>query len=221
MTDVVNKLDLLEAARGVPLACRPLYWDRRLTVKANINTLQTYLHNHNKYLPPECFFDEVSVLVPGLGARESLVRDLMGDGWQVFNSATDLVFTNPFGTRYAVGYTFLRHPDFFWRIEVMEMDHKTRDGKYGFSPLHQALWYPEGTVPTWGEWAELPVPHLSFKVPNRRAFSGAVDHLREQGFIHAQTCQSTYGVFGYYVHQDAVRQIYVKPRVNVRDGEEE
>jgi hypothetical protein len=216
----LSEVELDGEVLRVPLSQKPLYWDRRLPVSANVQMVQTYIDKYTPMLPTGCYFDEASILAPGIGAKEGLVRELMVGGWRLFNEATDLVFTNPFGTRYAVAYTFLRHPHRTWRLEVMRMDEATRDKRYGFSPLHQALWYPEGAVPTWGQWSELPIPHLSFKVPTQRAYSDTIKAMQANAFIHAQTCQSTYGAFSYWIHNDAMRQVYVKPRVNLRDGGE-
>lgn len=203
---------------GVPYPTMPLYWDRRLPVVANLNAVKHRMRQHTPRLPTGAVFDEASVLVPNAASREVLVKELLLSSWRVFNTAADIVFTNPFGTRYTVEYTFLAHRRESWRLEVMMLGEQARDGQAGFSPLHQALWAPNGANPNWAEWAELPVPHLSFKVPTGMKYGQATDHLQRQGFIHAQTCQSTYGHFGYYLHRDAVRQIYVKPRVNTRDA---
>lgn len=70
------------------------------------------------------------------------------------------------------------------------------------------------------ETTKYPIPHLSFKYPGdstQRGYSKAVQHLQEQACIHAMTCQSTYGAFGYFIGNETMRQIYVKPRVNLRD----
>ena len=208
---------LLGTMDGVPYMREPFYWDRRLTVSANVNAIKGMMWKYVGMLPdPVGGFDEAAIMVPNEAAREHLVRDLMLAGWKVFNRAADLVFTNPFGTRYTVEYVFLKHPQQDWRLEVMLLDRptKVRDGLTGFSPLHQALWYPNGINPSWEQHAELPVPHLSFKVAS---YAKVVQHMQDKHFIPAQVCQSSYGQFGYWLHQDATRQLYIKPRANTRD----
>jgi hypothetical protein len=215
---------LLDNIPNVPMVKRPIYWVRDLPVSTNLNTLQLWVDEYKKWLPKGgAFIDEVSVLAPGGWQARKFVDNMVAHGWEQFNEASDIVFTNPFSTRYFVRYKFLRHPDWEWRIEVMFFDF-AEEGVRGFSPLHQALWLPDGTAPATTGVDMYPVPHLSFKVTPvngeqnpRASFSRAVGHLQERGFIHAQTCQSTYGVFGYYLPQDAERQLYLKPRLNLRD----
>lgn len=213
----VNEVRLQGTYEQVPYARTPFYWDRRLPVAANLNAVKHRMRQHAERLPSWVVFDEISLLVPDATAVISIENELWSVGWSTFNTAADVVMTNPFGTRYTVAYTFLRHPRETFRIEVMVLGGQSAEGLHGFSPLHQALW-PEGETPVWSEWAELPVPHLSFKVPPDLTFGRTTDMLRDKGYLHAQTCQSTYGHFGYYLHQDAMRVLYVKPRVNTRDG---
>jgi len=213
---------LTEPRPGVPQAAEPFYWDRRLSVAANVGAIQHYINKYERMLPSSNLFDEAAIMVPNRAVEERLCNELTLGGWQEFNSAYDLVHTSPFGTRYIVTYKFYRHPAVPWRLEVMRLGHKaTGDGLAGFSPLHQALW-TDGDTPAWEDWAELPVPHLSFKPVGQdagRAARRALDHMRnEMGFLLAQGCQSTYGEFWYLLHQDAPRQLYIKPRINRRDG---
>jgi hypothetical protein len=208
----------------VPLLTRPVYWSTHLPVSVNLNTLQMWVDDYKKWLPVGgVTIDEASVLVPGAWHANMFVDNMKAHGWEHFNTSQDLVYTNPFGTRYFVRYEFLRHKDWDWRLEVMYFD-ATKDGTRGFSPLHQALWSPDG-VADLRHQGTYPVPHLSFKVPPVNgeqqptgAFSRAVGHLQMKGLIHAQTCQSTYGVFGYYIPNNAERQLYLKPRLNLRDA---
>jgi hypothetical protein len=51
----------------------------------------------------------------------------------------------------------------------------------------------------------------------RQAYGSAVQHLKDKACIPAMACQSTYGVFGYFIGNETARQIYLKPRVNLRD----
>jgi hypothetical protein len=199
---------------GVPYPGRPVHWDRRLGVAANINTIEAQMRHYVSYLPEGVAFDEAAVMVPNPDARDTLARDLLMAGWEQFNHAADLVFANPLETRYAVEYTFFRHPQKPYRLEVMLLGMPTKEGQTGFSPLHQSLWF-EGRTPSWASQAELPIPHLSYKP----LLSGAqeVDRMHAQGFIIVQACQSTYGRFWYLHKNDAARRMYIKPRVNVRD----
>jgi hypothetical protein len=192
-----------------------VHWDRRLGTAANIHVIEDYMRQYSRYLPESCAFDEAAIMVPNTDARQGLAAELLMAGWENFNHAADLVFTNPLDTRYAVEYTFFRHPQKPYRLEVMLLGQPTQDGQTGFSPLHQALWH-EGKTPPWASQAELPIPHLSYKVPYLTG-AQAVDRLKDQGFIIAQACQSTYGRFWYTIKNDAKRKIYLKPRVNLRD----
>ncbi len=214
---------LYDVKPGVPVAVEPVWWDTRLPLSANIGTVERYIGLYSPFLPEGAFIDEASIMVPGQYGMEAVREQLMAGGWRGFNQATDLVFTNPMGTRYIVHYAFFQHPGFPWRIEVMWQGRGTRDQNTGFSPLHQALWYPNGRKPNFENWPELPIPHLSFK-PVRTTEPVNVDgtralrHVLEQGFVLAQACQSTYGHFWYCLNVNAARQIYLKPRVNVRDA---
>jgi len=210
-------------AEGVPNASQPFCWNMREAVEENILKLEARFARYTGDLPYGCNFDEAAIMVPSLFHRARLVEALEVAGWQVFNEAEDLVYTNPFGTRYFVAYMFLRHPKKRYRLEVMIMSEGEEDMRPGFSPLHASLW-PDGERPYSSGSHLFPVPHLSFKATNiqgaegkHRSYSMAIRHLGNQGFVHAQTCQSTYGHFGYYLHQDAREQLYIKPRVNTRD----
>jgi hypothetical protein len=213
---------LTEARSGVPLMAEPVWWDLRLPLNANLRTVQSCVDKYSRLLPSGCFIDEAAVLLPPKEFFLERIRlSLEAGGWREFNRATDLVFANPFGTRYGVRYTFFRHPDYAWRLEVMQMA-RPYDGNWGFSPLHQALWFPNGETPSWAEHSQFPLPHLSFKpVPSgeggRKDGIRAMQYVRDQGAVIAQACQSSYGVFWYLLPTDAYRQLYVKPRVNLRD----
>lgn len=225
---------LLGSGLPVPLARNPLVWDLRLSAMANMQEIEYRMHEHTQRLPVGCEFDEAAIMVPTWEVRDRLFTELEMAGWNIFNQAADLVHTSPFGTRYTVEYTFFQHPNKKYRFEVMMLGRPALDGEAGFSPLHQALWTPSGKTPTWESSAELPVAHLSFKptMPKhsallkgeellsqrQRSYNRVIDHLRTYSYIHAQTCQSTYGVFSYWLYQDETRQLYVKPRINTRDA---
>ena len=198
-----------------------------MPVAANVSVIQGYISQYSRLLPVGLYIDEVAVMLPrGHFFLEQMIRDLEFQGWDHFNSAADLVLANPFGTRYVVEYNFLRHPVHPWRLELMQMG-TAEDGNTGFSPLHQALW-PNGQEPTWTDHATFPIPHLSFKphpdlvkeMGARKAVRQAIDTVSVHGAIIAQACQSTYGEFWYLSPTDALRQLYLKPRINLRDAGE-
>jgi len=209
---------------GVPMPTRPMLWDRDLPVERNVSRLRRWMAAYADRMPSQfTAFDEAAIMVPSPWHVEDLGKDLRGAGWEWFNAASDLVYTNPFGTRYFVEYNFFRMEHVPFRLEVMNMSEGRMDGETGFSPLHAALW-PNGMVPNSAGVRRFPVPHLSFKpyaYPDaslQRQYSLAVDDLKAKAFIHAQTCQSTYGGFSYWLPNDASVQLYVKPRINVRDA---
>lgn len=208
------------------MATPPVFWNLRRTVQDNVSRVTNWMAHYAGRLPEGAAIDEASVLAPRYRETLQLAAQLQRDGWYRFNAAEDLVFTNPFGTRYRVAYEFFRHPNLSWRLEVMSLG-QDANGQRGFSPLHEALLSRAGV----SEW---PMPHLSFKVPvdetldkhlegeplvslRRRAYCRAVDHLKAKACIHAMTCQSTYGVFGYFLGNETQAQIYLKPRANLRD----
>lgn len=205
---------LNEHRAGVPQITRPVYWDRRLGVHTNVHVLNDYMYQYAYALPNGAAFDEAAIMVPNHSVRNRVIDELREVKWEVFNEAADLVYANPFGTRYTVEYTFLQHPDRAWRLELMMLGRMTKGGEVGFSPLHQALWTPNGMAPAWEDSYELPVPHLSFKAVK----PSVCEHMRDQDFILAQACQSTYGVFWYFLAGKTNRQIYIKPRINTRDA---
>jgi len=205
---------------NVPAQAVPLSWDLHADHDRNMAAITRAMAAHADRLPQGCSFDEASLLT-NEWSQEAAKVNLTTNGWEHFNEAVDVVYANPFGNRYVVEYAFYRHETTNWRMEVMRI-------LEGFSPLHmslQRLLHSDH---------RLAVPHLSFK-PKRgyktdpelgqeydkqswgQAYSSAVQHMKDQAYIHAQTCQSTYGMFSYWVHQDATQQFYVKPRVNLRD----
>lgn len=222
MTGIPGILDTF--APGVPTTREPLWWDTAVPVGDNLAVIDFEITKYQKYIPVGGgTIDEAAIMVGGYSAAHRLIAELNSAGWHHFNTAADLVYTNPFGTRYFVNYEFLQHRKWQYRLEVMFMGEGRIDGNPGFSPLHQALWHPNG-VPGMAP-LQYPIPHLSYKPPlnagydqARAAYSRAVAGLQANGLIHAQTCQSTYGTFGYYLPQDATRQLYLKPRVNTRDA---
>lgn len=151
------------------------------------------------------FIDEIALLVESEPDLRTLARVLPGEGWEQFNEARDVVRTGPIASRYEVQYTFFRHPDKPWRLEVMKI-------VGGVSPLHEAIRPPLG--------GELCVPvHASFKTADEEQYAHAVGVLQEGGFELAQRCDSTYGRFSYWINVGRVNRVpYLKPRVNLRDS---
>lgn len=213
-----------DTTTALPVANRPVYWNTGHSIDTNVRVLEAWIQDYSRLLPPGAHIDEAAILVPTEWHSRNFIGKMEGAGWEHFNGADDLVYTNPFSTRYFVHYEFLRSPEKDYRIEVMTMSEGVMDHNSGFSPLHHALWYPNGKRKDALVEDSFPVPHLSFKVPPnvekrpQAAYSRAVASLQAKGLIHAQTCQSTYGVFGYYLPNDANRQLYMKPRLNLRDA---
>jgi hypothetical protein len=211
----INALD-----EKVPSMHPPIYWDRNSSAERNLKMIDGWKNWQEERIGGNRFVDEVSILVPDPVHERLLMMDLRLAGWEVFNVAQDLVYTNPFGTRYFVQYAFLKSPLRQYRLEVMQMGAGVEDGEPGFSPLHASLWRPNGKPEYVHTSTRYPIPHFSYKVADRREYSREVSRLMaDQGFLHAQTCQSTYGAFGYYIHSHCPRSVYAKPRVNLRDTE--
>lgn len=201
----------------VPQSKDPLfwesYWDGNARTERCLKMIEGQMVEYERYLPAGASFDEVAILVTTIQRRYTIEGELERDGWEHFNEAEDMVYTNPFGTRYSVEYHFLRHPDRAYRLEVMQLAR-------GVSPLHHSLNHVARS------YMMMPVVHLSFKPPakwveefgTRGAYALTVDYLQEKGgLVHAQTCQSTYGVFSYWIPCQSEYQLYLKPRVNLRD----
>lgn len=224
-----NNFHLNDPLLSVPHIKKPVNLSTLHDMSANMRSVDAWIRHYQPRLPQGAIIDEVAILVPDPYHQNRLDRYLQEEGWERFNDDRDAVFTNPFGTRYMVEYGFYRHPEQAIRLEVM-MLLEDGQGVMGFSPLHRALWSPSGE-PDLGS-THYPIPHLSFKMSGlwhteggaesvglRRSYSLAVQHLKDQACLHAMTCQSQYGAFGYFISNDADRQIYVKPRINLRDDQ--
>lgn len=157
--------------------------------------------------------DEIALLFHSRASKAQFVVDAVkGDGVKLFNTADDHVNTKPFGTEYKVEYMFLEAESLKdMRVEAMSI-------YTGFSPLHHALLQNHPEIE---EGHPYPV-HLSFKCINMDEYYDAVYALDEGGADGigtakcVQTCQSDYGVFSYY-NVPSLGNIYLKPRVNMRD----
>lgn len=150
--------------------------------------------------------DEVSIIVPDDRVAMEILREAVRDGAEFFNSAVDHVNTSPIVSRYTVLYDFLRLPGRNYRVEMMRITG-------GVSPLHSAVEVVRPFVPI----------HVSFKVKDGEEFAWASSELERHGWDKAQHCASTYGAFSYFrKDRDSYCQtgeIYLKPRVNLRDQE--
>lgn len=152
--------------------------------------------------------DEVALLFHDQESLSNFVRVVVQqEGYELFNSASDIVSVHPLGSSYGVDYWFLRTP-YAYRLELMQL---TSPG----SPLHEYL------LSRSSRW-HLPVPvHASFKCPTEDAYATAVHTLRREGLESVQLCRSSYGTFSYWQEPTATgvldRPLYVKPRVNLRD----
>lgn len=155
--------------------------------------------------------DELAIMVHDEHQEYHLIEQLVRvGGWQLFNAAVDDVSTYPIGSDYKVHYTFLKHPDRGYRLEVMRL-------MEGLSPLHAIL---NDRAINVGFGRPILV-HASFKVESIGALGNAEDQLLNGGYMLAQGCRSTYGAFAYYVptqDNDGDLSVYLKPRVNLRDA---
>jgi hypothetical protein len=135
----------------------------------------------------------------------------------LFNSATDVVQTSPIVSTYNVHYWFLTTPDLPetdprweystpWRVEAMYA--------HAGSPLHD-------TYRRMMKGRETLAIHASFKCPDEEAYGVAVKTLRDNGYEAAQFCESTYGRFSYWSEAEGGGEVYLKPRLNVRDEEDD
>lgn len=135
-------------------------------------------------------------------------------GVKLFNAATDHVLTSPVLGEYWVSYYFLEVEDLGMRVEVMYIER-------GRSPLHDSL-KSYGNNPTidFRSHDDPVVVHFSYKVA-KSDYLEARAAMVGGGATLVQDCQSTYGRFSYYRHPEIGENIYIKPRVNMRDVEPE
>lgn len=147
--------------------------------------------------------DEMALVSPDHHKLARWVRRFAArDGYELFNAAQDKVVTSPITASYEVEYWFMRTP-FDYRLELMSV-------VGGFSPLHSAA--------TNLNDSGLYKVHASFKCQSQEAYASAVSTLLRNDWEPALKCQSTYGRFSYFSHPD-LSGWYLKPRVNLRDGE--
>lgn len=152
------------------------------------------------------FVDEVALMFGSTAARQRFLdRAVQHPDIEHFNADEDWVSTSPISSRYRVRYDFLRIKGKQFRLECMEV-------LQGVSPLHAVV--DSGIV---GDYPA--TVHVSFKVANRHDYKAIAGSLEEAGAVWAQGCLSTYGIFSYWsVEEPGLENVYVKPRVNVRDA---
>jgi len=134
-------------------------------------------------------------------------------GVVLFNTAHDSVSTQPIPSRYNVHYWFLSSPwpegyepgEDLWRVEAMYA-HKG-------SPMHDAL--RDQFSP-----GESLTVHASFKCADEEAYGVATNTLQRNGYEAVQRCESTYGRFSYWRQGEQETGVFLKPRVNLRDTED-
>lgn len=158
--------------------------------------------------------DEIAIQFDDARYAHTFVAEAVTqEGCVLFNTATDHVHTQPLNTCYDVAYLFLSLPGQYHpenrsgvRLECMFLGD-------GLSPLHAA----EAEEMRKGSAKSVTV-HASFKVEDEEDYASAVHRLREGGWEVAQKCDSKYGRFSYWKHADLADGVYLKPRVNLRDG---
>lgn len=176
---------------------------RRL--QSQIDEAQGFLHGLLDENVPN--IDEVALFWPGdrddtdnLESLFEFIRESVSeDGVEYFNSASDRVKTSPINSYYHVMYDFLRVTD-LPRLELMRLCG-------GFSPLHNQFRRPGSIV------------HLSFKLSTEDEYDAFLDKMhecRQYDAALAMECTGDYGRFSYWSVNGL--SVYLKPRVNLRDG---
>jgi hypothetical protein len=162
------------------------------------------------------FLDEVAILVPNEGHAASLVQRLVSEpGYEYFNTTKGVVHTYPFHTTYQVQYHFVRTPRNY-RLEIMHLRYEEA-GRAGFSPLHMAMWRPNGVPEKQDGTNAYPVVHVSYKLPNQEQYDAELEWLTRTGSVQGMSCRSEYGRFSYWLPHCAEMLLWLKPRVNLRD----
>lgn len=161
------------------------------------------------------YIDEISLLFTTPHRAHTWIDTAVRlPGVELFNTARDVVRTEPIRSQYSVHYWFLTVPAAHWspqpwRIEAMY--------SHPGSPLHDSV-----LTPMAASGADAGVMHASFKCADEEAYATANKVLRDNGYECAQRCQSTYGRFGYWYPMEMGDDDIVtalKPRVNLRDQE--
>lgn len=156
---------------------------------------------------PGVTIDEMALLFPEESSLSAWVKRVVArDGYELFNVAQDTVETGPIPSKYDVEYWFLRTP-FDYRLELMRL-------AGGYSPVHSAIDIAPEVI---SRGVVIPI-HASFKVPDLMAYASANRTLLQEDWECAQKCDSSYGVFSYWA-QEQHEGWFLKPRVNLRDGD--
>lgn len=153
--------------------------------------------------------DEMAIMFKNPEQLRSFVEAAVRiPGVVLFNTAHDSVHTQPIPGQYDVHYWFLSVPEEYgsWRIEAMYA--------HPGSPLHDSLRRQ-------GASDEILMVHASFKCPSEEDYGIANNILQRNGYEPVQKCDSTYGRFSYWRPEEGTRGVYLKPRVNLRDGEDD
>jgi hypothetical protein len=150
--------------------------------------------------------DEIAVLFRSDAILGDFITELVPAGWNLFNAASDYVTTEPIHSDYQVQYRFLDNPLKPYRLELMGLGG-------GWSPLHKTiLWKLEMAR------LDAAIVHASFKLDDVNEMRAWCSELESDGLLLAQRCQSTYGMFEYWVDTKITEGSYLKPRVNLRDA---
>lgn len=155
--------------------------------------------------------------MPNGGHASALIETLVRKpGFEYFNNADGHVYTHPFSTTYDVRYHFVTTPRGY-RLEVMHLAKQA--GGSGYSPLHAAMWRPDGAPPSGSEPNIYPIVHLSYKVSGAANYQDELDWLDgKQRASCGMRCRSEYGLFSYWLPWSATALVWLKPRANTRDG---
>lgn len=154
--------------------------------------------------------------MPNVGHAYGLIERLVREpGFEYFNSSKAEVQTLPFHTAYNVMYHFVRTP-FEYRLEIMHPLYQ-ESGRGGFSPLHAAMWRPNG-APQGDNARAYPIVHMSYKVPDVAAYEQEVLWMQNVHAMAGMYCRSDYGHFSYWLPPHAENLVWLKPRVNTRDA---
>jgi hypothetical protein len=183
-------------ARRSPIT-EKLYADR-MKKAVHVQSLVQFRFDTDLVLPYQ--IDEVSILwrtVTQLYDFASFARE---SGCDVFNARVhDHMHRLDLKEGFDVSFEFLRIPPHEWRVEAMACGQ-------GRAPLHQ---YQLNKMDNGC------IMHASFKVPDKEAYKKAFDELKEAGLVFGAQYHNSYGAFSYW---SGLGNVWVKPRVNLRDA---
>lgn len=157
---------------------------------------------------PAAVIDEIALMFNDEKSLTEFVRSAVcNHGYDLFNTANDVVETWPIRNMYRVSYWFLSTPHGY-RLELMTASTG--------SPLHDAISQRMSE-------ASAAAVHASFKVDNEVDYAIVNGTLLNEGYEMAQRCQSSYGRFAYWTRtgREEGVELYLKPRLNTRDAPDE